>query len=97
MIRCIKFRPLQKNTLQGFVDLQLMKTGIIIRECTWHRQGDKEWVSFPARHYEDANGKTVWTPMVAFAEGATDARQQFRKYAIAAIHAVAHNQRGEAS
>jgi hypothetical protein len=89
MIRCVKFRPYQKNTLLGFADLQLVKTGIIIRGCTWHRKNDKEWIGFPAQRYEDENGKTVWSPMVEFTEGATAAREQFRKYAVAAVHAMA--------
>jgi hypothetical protein len=95
MIRCIKFRPYQKNTLLGFADLQLVKTGIIIRGCTWHRKNDKEWIAFPAQRYEDESGKTQWSPMVEFADGATEAREQFRRSAIAAVHAVAHNQKNE--
>jgi hypothetical protein len=34
MIRCIRFRPYVKNTLRGFADLQLVQTGIVIRELT---------------------------------------------------------------
>jgi hypothetical protein len=95
IIRCVKFRPYQKNTLLGFADFLLVKTGIIIRGCTWHRQNDKEWIGFPAQKYEDQDGKTQCAPMVEFAEGATEAREQFRKYAVAAVHAVAHNQKNE--
>ena len=50
MIRCLKLRRYEKNTLKGFVDLELTRVGIIIRDCTWHQHADgKEWVGFPAK------------------------------------------------
>ena len=93
MIRCIKIRRYEKNTLKGFVDLELIRTGIIIRDCTWHRhENGREWVSFPARPYEDKNGNTAWQPLVEFAEGATEARKQFQQKALEAIHAAVAEQ-----
>ena len=90
MIRCIKLRRYERNTLQGFVDLELTRVGIIIRDCTWHRHADgKEWVGFPAKPYETKTGETAWQPLIEFAEGAREAREQFRKQALEAIHAVA--------
>jgi hypothetical protein len=89
-IRCIRLRRFEKNTLQGFVDLELTRVGLILRDCTWHRHEDgKEWVGFPARSYTDQNGEIKWQPLVEFAQGAKEAREQFRKLAIEAIHAVA--------
>jgi hypothetical protein len=95
VIRCIKFRAYQKNTLLGFADLQLVKTGLVIRGCTWHRKGDKEWIGFPAQRYEDQNGNVHRSPMVEFAEGAAEAREQFRKHAVAAVRAVADKQKSD--
>jgi hypothetical protein len=89
MIRCIKFRPYQKNTLRGFVDLELTRVGLVLRDCTWHIKDGKEWVGFPARAYETKNGETAWQPLIEFAEGAKEAREQFRRQAIEAIHAAA--------
>ena len=88
-IRCIKFRAFEKNTLKGFADLELTHTGLVIRDCTLHEKAGKEWVGFPARSYQDKDGNTQWSPLVEFAEGAKEARAQFRKQALAAIHAVA--------
>ena len=96
MIRCIKFRPYQKNTLRGFADLELGRTGIIIRDCTLHEKNGKEWVGFPARSYEAKDGTTAWQPLVEFAAGATEARRQFQEQAVAAIRAVAAEQDREA-
>jgi hypothetical protein len=90
MIRCIRFRAFQKNTLKAFVDLELTRVGIVLHDCTWHvHEGGREWVGFPARSYEDKTGKTQWSPLVEFAEGAREAREAFQAQALKAIHAAA--------
>jgi hypothetical protein len=95
MIRCIRFRPYEKNTLRGFVDLKLSRVGIVIRDCTWHAKDGKEWISFPARPHEK-DGTTAWSPIVEFAEDAKEARAQFRQQVLEAIHAGADAQSREA-
>jgi hypothetical protein len=93
MIRCVKFRPYVKNTLRGFVDLELSRVGIVIRDCAWHQhENGKEWVGFPARSYIDKNGATQWQVLVEFAEGASEARKQFQQQALEAIHVVVAEQ-----
>lgn len=89
MIRCIRFRAYEKNTLKGFADLELTRVGLVLRDCTWHEKDGKEWVGFPAKSYEGKDGNALWQPLVEFAEGAKEAREQFRKQAIEAIHAAA--------
>jgi hypothetical protein len=86
MIRCIRFRAFEKNTLKGFADLELTRVGIIIRDCTLHDKNGKQWVGFPARQYQDKEGNTQWSPLVEFAAGATEARRQFQEFAVGAIH-----------
>jgi hypothetical protein len=88
MIRCIRFRRFEKNTLKGFADLELTRVGLVLRDCTWHESHGHEWVGFPGRKYEQ-NGETKWQALIEFAEGAKEAREQFRKHAVEAIHAVA--------
>lgn|SRR5262249_11601621 len=95
MIRCVRFRPYQKNTLRGFADLELVRTGIIIRDCCWHQhENGREWVSFPAKPYEAKDGATAWQSLVEFAEGATEARKQFQQKALEAIHAATGDAEG---
>ena len=70
----------EKNTLEGnSADLELTHTGLVIRD----------WVGLPARSYTDQNGNTQWQALTEFAKDAREAREQFRKQALAAIHAVA--------
>jgi hypothetical protein len=97
MIRCLKFRPYEKNTLRGFADLELTRVGLVLRDCTWHEKNGKEWVGFAARPYENKDGTTGWQPLVEFAEGATEARKQFQQQALEAIHAAVAQSREEAS
>jgi hypothetical protein len=92
-IRCVKFRGFRKNTLKGFCDLELTRVGLILRDCTWHEKDGKEWVGFPAKSFTSQDGETKWQPLVEFAEGAREAREQFRTGAIEAIHAVAGEER----
>jgi hypothetical protein len=96
MIRCIKLRRYEKNTLKAFVDLELTRVGLILRDCTWHQHADgKEWVGFPARSYQDKDGNTQWQALIEFADGAKEAREQFRKQALEAIHVFADEQSRE--
>ena len=88
-IRCVKFRAFRKNTLKGFVDLELTRVGLVLHDCTWHEKAGKEWVGFPARSYTDRDGNTQWQPLIEFAENSGEARKQFQQQAIDAIHAEA--------
>jgi hypothetical protein len=90
VIRCIKFRPYEKNTLKGFADLELSRVGLVLRDCTWHvHENGREWVGFPARSYQDKDGATQWQALIEFAEGAKEAREQLQRQAIEAIHVAA--------
>jgi hypothetical protein len=89
MIRCIRFRPYEKNTLKGFADLELTRVGLVLHDCCWHEKNGKEWVAFPARSYTDKDGATQWQCMIEFAVGAKEAREQFQRQALEAIHVTA--------
>jgi hypothetical protein len=87
MIRCIKFRPYEKNTLRGFADLELVRTGLVLRDCTWHwHENGKQWVAFPARSYTDKSGATQWQALIEFTEGAKRTREEFQRQALEEIH-----------
>jgi hypothetical protein len=93
VIRCLRFRPYEKNTLRGFADLELTRVGLVLRDCTYHRHASgKEWVGFAAKPYETKTGETAWQPIVEFAAGATEARKQFQQQALEAIHAAAEQE-----
>jgi len=95
MIRCIRFRAFRKNTLQGFADLQLVRTGLVIKDCCLHEKAGKYWISFPARSYQDKDGQTRWSPLLEFAENAGEARETFQRLAVAAVHAFVDKQKSD--
>ena len=84
-----------RKTLVAFADLQLEPSGLLIRDCTFHRHADgREWVGLPARpqlengvHRKDpATGKGLYVPTVEI--GGRDARERFQTAALAAVHAL---------
>ena len=77
-------RPLVRNTLLGFVDIELA-SGLILRGCTVHKKRSHAWVGLPARPFKSANGK-FWLPCVDFANTAARARFQTIALAAAAEH-----------
>jgi len=84
-LRCTNFRPLSKNTLKGFVDLEFTDIGIIVKECPWHEKNGREWLAFPGRSYTDKNtGDLKWVNMIDFANA--DARQAFQDAALKAVY-----------
>jgi hypothetical protein len=89
-VRVVNLRPQAKWSLLAFVDLGLIRIGLVLRDCTWHRQTDgHEWIGLPSKPYQGSDGVTHWKPVVEFASIASDARQRFQDAALAAICAVA--------
>jgi len=80
-VACLKFRAFEKNTLQGFVDLETY--GITICDCTLHLKEGKRWVSFPARPYKTQDGKDSWVPLVKIHD-----REYYFSFQRAALEAI---------
>ena len=89
MIRCIRYRAFEKNTLRGFVDLELTRIGLVLRDCALHEKNGRERVAFPVRSYEGRDGSKQWRPLTEFADGASAARKALQEQALAALHTVA--------
>ena len=95
MIRAIDWRPLERNTLRGFVTFEL-PSGLIRHECTSHRAASgAEWLGLPGRPQLDqegrqredpATGKLAYTEIVEIP--GKDQRERFQTAAVAAVHAV---------
>ena len=47
MIRASNWRPMLRNTLQGFLTLTLSPSGVVMNECSLHEKGDKRWIGLP--------------------------------------------------
>jgi hypothetical protein len=77
----LEFRAFERNTLRGFLSLQL-PSGMVIRECCLHKKDEARWISPPARKWEK-NGETGWTNLVDF--DSKESRQRFQAAALQAI------------
>jgi len=82
MIQILSWRPYEKNTLKGFCDLKLERTGLEIRSCAYHEKNGKRWISLPARPYQDADGNRQWEQILRFS---TDANKAFQRQAVRAL------------
>jgi hypothetical protein len=54
----LEWRPARKNTLVGFVSIEL-SNGLQVDDIAVHVRGGKAWVSFPARPMLNADGRQV--------------------------------------
>jgi hypothetical protein len=89
-VRVVDLRPQAKGGLRAFVDLELTRIGLVLRDCTWHRQADgKERIGLPSKPFQGGDGVTRWKPTIEFASSASEARKPFHEAALKAIRAVA--------
>jgi hypothetical protein len=92
MIVASDWRPMERNTLRGFMTLTLSPSGLRLRECTEHKKDGKRWIGLPSkpqlgaegRHRVDpSTGKKLYTPIVEIT--GTEARKRFQDAALAAV------------
>ena len=92
MIRASDWRPMSRNTLQGFVTLTLDPSGIVLRDCTLHQKEGRDWIGLPGRAQIDRDGqvrkdpttgKVLYAPVVEIPD--RDARERFQQAALAAV------------
>lgn len=83
-IQITAFRPFTKNTLKGFLTIQLPDAGLILKECPWHEKDGKEWVGFPAREFTGQDGSRKWQNLIEFAQGFD--RDGWQRDAVKAAH-----------
>ncbi len=77
-----KFRPFSKNTLTGFLNVELTAIKLEIRDLTVHQKGEKRWLGLPSKQYEK-DGKTQWMPVLKFTD--TDAWYKFQEATFKAL------------
>ena len=96
MIKATDWRPIAKNTLVGFMTLELQPSGLVLNDCSFHRHQDgREWVGLPSKPQLDKSGvqrkdpntgKVLYTPVVEIK--GKEARERFQEHAVAAINAL---------
>lgn len=64
-MKILKFRKFEKNTLRGFIEVEL-PSGMCIRDLTLHSKNGQRWIGYPARKYEKDDGTTGWMNLIYF-------------------------------
>lgn len=77
-------RRLDKNTLLGSVDLEVLGWRLMFKGCLWHSKNGKEWVNFAAKEYTDQNGVRKYQDIIAFTDRSV--HERFQAAALEAIH-----------
>ena len=88
---CIAWKPLERNTLQGFADLWLRNARLNIHGCAVHEKNGKRWVQLPARPQldkdrhlvRDSDGKVQYGKVIDF-----DSREVADRFNAAALKAI---------
>jgi len=83
------WRPMGKNTLVGFCDLEIPHWKLQIKGVMWHRRASdgREWISFPGREYIDKDGSKKYVDIVVWSD--RDVHFRFQRAALEAVHAIA--------
>jgi hypothetical protein len=79
-VKVLSYRRYSKSTLQGFVVLSI--NGLKIKDCSHHIKGNREWINFPSKSYDD-NGQKKWASIVEWEDKAD--HWKFQDTATAAL------------
>ena len=92
MMKCVRWKALERGAMRGFADLQL-DNGMILLGCTLLESNGRRWVNPPSRPQLDADrkltfegGKLVYAPIIEFTDKAL--RNAWSDAAVAAIASV---------
>src|SRR5262249_54975726 len=72
-IRCREFRPLVRNTLRGFAEINIAEMKLTIRDVAMHTKNGKCWAQLPAKPQvkdgilvKDDHGKVQYVHLMHF-------------------------------
>ena len=64
-----KWKPYQKNSLQGFFNLTINDIGLSIEGVGYFNNNEgKKWLTLPTKSYQAKDGKTKYQPFISFPE-----------------------------
>ena len=72
-------KPLRKNSLLGFFDLQ-MPSGLIVRGAMLFEKEGKRWIGFPSKEWVKSDGTKSYSPLLEFAS--KEIGEKFRKLVL---------------
>jgi hypothetical protein len=82
-VECRSFRRVEKNTLKGFVSIKITPPGLVVNDICLHEKQGRRWLSFPAKPYQDKDGKQQRWPIVEIED-----REVLRHFQAAGLEAI---------
>jgi hypothetical protein len=80
------YKPIGKKTLVGSADIYVTQWRFWFYGVLWHRKGELEWISLPAREWTDKGGKRAFSALGKFDNHGDQIR--FNQSAVAAIKRI---------
>jgi hypothetical protein len=65
-IEITSFRPLEKNTLRGFLTIRLSDVGLVVKDVCLHEKNGKRWLQLPSKPYKKTDGGQAWAYILEF-------------------------------
>lgn len=84
-IRCLSLRRVDKGSLVGFCELEVVAWSLIVRDCKWLKTEKGEFIAFPSSSYTTRDQKTVYRDLVEIID--KQKRERFQAAALAAVKA----------
>jgi hypothetical protein len=86
LFKILDFAAREKNTLRGFLDIEVTD-GMLIRGISLHARNGARWLGMPSRQFEK-DGTTGYAPVIEFTDRA--AADRFRDAVLAALDRYQH-------
>jgi hypothetical protein len=87
---CTEWRPLVRNTLRGFAQIEIKELRLKIHDIAIHEKDGRRWAQLPAKPQirdgtlvTDDSGKTQYYPVMSF-----DSREVANAFSAAVVAAV---------
>jgi len=81
-MQVVNFRPVNKGSLQGFLDIFFPSLNWTVTGCGLFVKGDRRWVSMPSRSKKDPD-----TGQITYSDVITMPQEQRSKFSYAALQA----------
>ena len=81
-MKILNFRKFEKNTLRGFLEVEL-PSGLCIRDLSYHVKNGSRWIGYPSKPYEKEDGSQSWVNQIWFED--KEVHNRFQRQLLAAL------------
>jgi len=85
-IVCRRLARVDKGSIIGSCDLEIVRWNLLLYGCTWFNGKNGEFIGLPSQRYVQ-DGKTSYKPLIQFSS--KEASRRFQEAALAAVRLMA--------